>query len=283
LMAVPTHLHMERTLDWVPASLSVVGWGLIALLGLGMAAAFRRGEHRIALGLAWFVATWFPISGLIPLNAPMAEHWLYVPMAGLLWALFEALHRATPQPGQRMAVGILAAVATVVFIGMSLERNRDWRDNETLFRATLRENPRSLRVHYNLAVTFESQVDKPIAAIRHFERVVELYDEQKERAGNPALLWPEELDAHLSLGDLYLEAGRINMAVQHFAAAARGAGDPAFAAITATASYGLGRCMLEMGDSISAVQQFQQALRIRPELGPSVRNLLAGRLPGVYS
>jgi len=283
LMAVPTHLHMERTLDFVPASLSVVGWALIGVLVAAITVAIRRGEHRIALGLAWFVATWFPISGLIPLNAPMAEHWLYVPMAGLLWALFEALHKATPQPGQRVAVGVLAAVATVIFIGMSLERNRDWRDNETLFRATLRENPRSLRVHYNLAVTYESQLDEPAGAIRHFERVIELYDEQKQREGNPALLWPEELDAHLSLGNLYLEAGRVNLAGQHFTAAARGAGDPAFAAITATAMYGLGRCMLEMGDSVSAVQQFQQALRVRPELGASVRALLAGRLPGVYS
>mgnify|MGYP002619681193 CR=1 FL=1 len=283
LMVVPTHLHMERTLDWVPASLSVVGWALIGALAIGIAMAIRKGEHRIALGLAWFVATWFPISGLIPLNAPMAEHWLYVPMTGLLWALFEALHKATPQPGQRALVGVLALVATVVFIGMTLERNRDWADNETLFRATLRENPRSLRVHYNLAVTYETQLNEPTAAIRHFERVIELYAEQKERAGNPALLWPEELEAHLSLGNLYLELGRVNEAGRNFSAAARGAGDPQFAPITATAAFGLARCMVETGDPMGALQQIQQALRIRPDLAPAVRRLLAGRLPAVYS
>jgi hypothetical protein len=283
LMIVPTHLHMERTLDWVPASLGVVGWVLLGTLVLGIVAGVRRGEYRIALGLAWFAATWFPISGLIPLNAPMAEHWLYVPMAGLLWAVFEALHRATPEPGQRALVGVLAAAATVVFIGMTLERNRDWADNETLFRATLRENPRSLRVHYNLAITYETQLNEPQAAIRHFERVVELYAEQKERAGNLSLLWPEELDSHLSLGNLYLEQGRINEAGRHFTAAARGAGDPQFAAITATAAFGLARCMVETGNPVGAVQQIQQALRIRPDLGPSVRRTLAGRLPGLYS
>lgn len=283
LMVVPTHLHMERTLEWVPASIGFVGWGLIAGLAVGIGVALQRGAHRVALGLAWFVATWLPISGLIPLNAPMAEHWMYVPMAGLLWALFEAVHRATPQQGQRTALAMLAVIGAVIYTGMSLERNRDWRDNETLFRATLRENPRSLRVHYNLAVTYESELNRPEAAIRHFERVIELYAMQKQAQGNMALLWPEELEAHLSLGDLYLEQGRLGDAFRNFTAATRGAGDPQFVLITATAAYGLGRCLVESGDTIAAAQQFQQALQVRPELAPGVRAALAGRVLGLLS
>jgi hypothetical protein len=46
--------------------------------------AWRSGHKRITAGYCWFIAAWLPISGIFPLNAPLAEHWMYVPMAGIL-------------------------------------------------------------------------------------------------------------------------------------------------------------------------------------------------------
>ncbi|MBI3119017.1 MAG: hypothetical protein HYZ00_10050, partial [Candidatus Hydrogenedentes bacterium] len=86
---LPTRLHMEQTLAGVPTWTSAVGWAGLLLILAGLVGARRAGHHRIALGLAWFLAAWLPISGIFPLNAPMAEHWMYVPMAGFWWALCE--------------------------------------------------------------------------------------------------------------------------------------------------------------------------------------------------
>src|SRR5690606_15285962 len=76
----PTQLHMERSLDGYGWLHSIAGFILLAGVFAGLAAAVLRKRHVIAFGLAWFIAAWLPISGVFPLNAPMAEHWMYVPL-----------------------------------------------------------------------------------------------------------------------------------------------------------------------------------------------------------
>lgn len=48
-----------------------------------------------------------------------------------------------------------ATLLALVFLFSTVHRNRDWRDNESIFRATLAENPDTLRVHTNLATTYD--------------------------------------------------------------------------------------------------------------------------------
>ena len=86
LLFWPTHLHMERTLDGVPGWMAGVGALLLLLTFVCVGIAWGKKQYRIAAGLIWFIAAWAPISGIFPLNAPMAEHWMYVPMAGFCWA-----------------------------------------------------------------------------------------------------------------------------------------------------------------------------------------------------
>ncbi|MCX5758730.1 MAG: hypothetical protein NTU83_09555, partial [Candidatus Hydrogenedentes bacterium] len=66
LIFVPTGLHMERSLADTPVYAAPIG----ALLLLGMLAGFAltlwQGRRVAALGIGWFLVSWFPISGLIP-------------------------------------------------------------------------------------------------------------------------------------------------------------------------------------------------------------------------
>ena len=271
LLFIPSGLHMERTLAGVPAWVAAVGWLLLAGLVAAFAASAWRGQRRAAMGVGWFLVTWFPISGLIPLNAPMAEHWMYVPMAGFFWALAEwAWVLIEPR---RTCWPAFAAVycMCVAFIAVTIDRNDDWRDNEAIYRATLAKNPQSLRVHYNLAVTYGDIVGNLSGARRHYEAVLALYKNQREAlasAGMGQATWTEELETHLSLGDIFFEQQRYDMAGRHYEAALRSAGArEEFRPLAAMAAAGMGRCCLAFGDTAQAAEYFKRASHARPDAG----------------
>jgi len=279
LLFVPTGLHMERTLDGVGVGTTLAGAILlIAAIGLLVAAIVTK-RHRVAMGLAWFLAGWVPVSGLFPLNAPMAEHWMYVPMAGLIWALLELVNEVASRPWAKRAAAVAVYAACLWFGGLTIMRNADWRDNETLFRSTLDRNPRSIRVHYNLAVTYEDILKNLPGARRHYESVIQLYKEKKAASGGTETFWDDEIEAHLSLGRIYSQERNYPTAAEHFAAVLRINPDERNKSLIGMAALGMGKCYLAAGDLQRATDMFKKAMTIQPELRDEISRLLRGGNP----
>ncbi len=275
---LPTNLHMEQTLADVP------GW--TARLGLLLLAAcigaaywgYRSGNRRITLALVWFLAAWLPISGIFPLNAPMAEHWMYVPMAGFWWAVMELLVLASQRLNLRTAPVAVAAVLGLLFLNQTIARNGDWRDNETIFRATLAENPDTLRVHSNLAVTYDFLQGNYPGAARHYEAAIALYEKQKER---PEILLPDEIPLRLSLAEMLLRQENYSDALPWFGSLMPLTQQENMKGDGAKAAFGLGQCYLGLGNYTQATQLMQQAITMDPTLAGAYRDLMRGApLPG---
>ncbi len=279
LLFVPTGLHMERTLANTPTYFAFIGWALI-LIALGLLCeSLIHKRTRIAAALLWFLITWFPISGLIPLNAPMAEHWLYVPMAGFMWALFEYLNMALKRWPAQFCAGALVFATCLFFMIATVARNNDWRDNETLFRATLAKNPESSRVHFNLAVTYEDILDNNSGAKRHFQEVLKLYEDKKQAAATESersRVTDEELESRLSLGRIYLEQQNYSVAAQHFQIVLSIIPTEQHRRYIGTAALGLGKCYVAIGNFEEANKLFQQALAIQPEMQAEIETILRG-------
>lgn len=282
VLFMPTGLHMEQTLADTPTWTALIGVSLLALCVAFTLAAFLAGRRRETLGMAWFLAAWLPISGIFPLNAPMAEHWMYVPMAGLWWALAEILFRETTVPTVRRCATAVVYALCLFFLVLSIQRNREWRDNETLFLATLRENPASIRVHYNLAVTYEDLQGNLPGARRHYEAILRLHEEQKRLrtgGGEASILLEEEIDAHLSLGRVLMRMGDYAGARNHFALVAPLARQEKYRAEAASAAMGLGEALLALGALPEAYAAMSQAAAINPALAPEINAVLAGAPP----
>ncbi|HOD48907.1 MAG TPA: tetratricopeptide repeat protein [Candidatus Hydrogenedentes bacterium] len=275
LIFVPTGLHMERSLAGAPAWLGLVGLLILLAIVAVSIGAVVRGHSRIAAAGAWFLITWFPISGIIPLNAPMAEHWLYVPLAGALWMLLEIAgltFSAKPMPYVCYTAVYLCCL---VLIALTVERNSDWRTNETLYVATLKDNPTSIRVHYNLAATYQDLLDNPAGARRHFERVIQLYQEKKDAEGlDKSIFWDDELDAHLSLGDILMEI-RPDQAMEHYARVLSVSPEGERKGLVGMAAFGMGRCSLRLGQFEQAEQFFKKAIVLIPELKTEADRMLS--------
>lgn len=274
LLFWPADLHMERTLDGVPGWLGPLGWILLVGLVLGVLAAMAQRKYRIAAGIMWFLAAWVPISGIFPLNAPMAEHWMYVPMAGFWWAVCEGVVLALDRPGLRWLPPVLAAAASLLLMLGTVERNRDWHDNERLFVSTLEKNPNSVRVHYNLAVTYEDLLHNYAGARRHYETILRLQGQEGDVTPVQPVRVPEA-ELRLALGRVLEQMGDpTSAAVQYQKMLTTRSGDQA---MNLEAAISFGRCFLMMGDWPGATQVFAQVVQKAPEAaGPPVKQLIAG-------
>lgn len=207
---------------------------------------------------------------------------MYVPMAGFLWMLLELLD--DPFPGwrsTRVSTGAQWAVAGIVIAWgaalsfISIERNLDWRSNRAIYEATIRENANTSRVHYNLAVTHEDLADNPVGAARHYEAVLAIHAERKEQSGEEStLLYDEELQSHLSLGEIYLDEDDYRQAAEHFQIVASIAPNDANRVNVGLALKGLGECALRLGNRNQAKQIFDQAVKVLPELETEIARLV---------
>lgn len=161
LMVWPAGLMMERTvLETGERALFSAPWaGRYAWLtwaGLGAAALLvwscwgpREGRTVRRMGFAWFLCGFLPVSNLFPLNAEVAEHWIYMPSAGLL--LWGAGWVVTLPARWMVPAAAGACVAALVLGTRTRERASDWRDAETFYKATLRDAGFSPRIQLNLA------------------------------------------------------------------------------------------------------------------------------------
>src|SRR5436190_13584036 len=168
LMVFPSNLHMERSVsDPVPVGnregwrssirleyLSLAGAAVLAAFAFG---AFRKGAGRNAriFGASWFLLAYLPISNLFPLNASVAEHWLYLPSVGFLIFLAGVIFEL-PARFRRGAFA-LACLAVLALSARSVVRSSDWIDPETFYQRTFLAGGSSCRVGVNLAMLYSKR------------------------------------------------------------------------------------------------------------------------------
>lgn len=163
---------------WTPAAflglLSLVIIALISVLG------WRRAP-LIVIGILWSALAWFPVSNLlVPTGILLAERTLYLPTIGVALALGATID-AVAETWKRRILVVCCAVAVLLGVLRSNSRQAVWRDNATLFRQTVRDQPRAYRSHALLA-TVHGAEGRPEEAIESYRRAVALY------GGDPWLL-----------------------------------------------------------------------------------------------
>jgi protein O-mannosyl-transferase len=92
--------------------------------------------------------TYIPVSGVFPLNASIAEHWLYLPTGFLFLAAALAISRW--RIPSRALLAVLAL--WLVFLGTrTCLRTFDWKDQRTFLERTMAAGGNSTRMLINLA------------------------------------------------------------------------------------------------------------------------------------
>jgi hypothetical protein len=174
LLVAPVNLHMDRDVESHPWGLSeaslnatslreletLAGVVLFGALLLWLFSARKREPAVFAL-LLFAAISYLPLSGLFPLNATMAEHWIYVPSAFLLLAgtlqLSVLLHS-----DRARSIVLAIAMGWIVFLGVrSFYRARDWKDERTFFQSTIAAGGDSARMLINLGTLEMNEGSEP--------------------------------------------------------------------------------------------------------------------------
>jgi protein O-mannosyl-transferase len=183
LMLLPMNLHMERSVfdsgafrgnaDWRKAVdaeyLSILGLLVFAGLVFGSVKKGRAQAVRV-FGASWFIAAYLPISNLIPLNATVAEHWLYLPSVGFLIFLFGCAFELPSR--YRHVMASLAMAAAIGLSARSFFRSGDWANEEIFYERTFAAGGVSARVAVNLGQVYANRRDY-FEAEKIFRRVLE--------------------------------------------------------------------------------------------------------------
>jgi tetratricopeptide (TPR) repeat protein len=192
LFVLPLSLHMERDVETHPtglndASLTAAAWRelqtlagllLIALLIVWLVRS-RKTKPAIFVCLLLTIITYLPVSGIFPLNATAAEHWIYIPAAFLLLAGASAVTDWLPRRsfGLRAAAAGVLAIWAVFLAGRTFVRTFDWKDQRTFLERTIAAGGNSARMLINLGglELSEGRLDE---AKRHLEEALKKEPDQ---------------------------------------------------------------------------------------------------------
>ncbi len=204
LIFLPFSLHMERDTELVRSFSS--GWvlGFLGLLGslggLGWFEYLKRKTYFILFGMGWFFVMIAPVSGIVPINGILYEHWLYTPLIGIVITI---VGLGAFLPVKRISSQIFIwglGSLVVVYICLTWYQNYLWADPVRFYEYTL-QYANSPRLHNNLAMSY-ADVGKFDKAIPEYQKAIGLAD-----------VYPQ---THHNLANSYGSVGKYDLAEQEY-------------------------------------------------------------------
>jgi Flp pilus assembly protein TadD len=238
--------------------------GAVAL-GIGLWLE-RAGSRAPLAAYLLLLGSLFPVLGFVNVYpfrySYVADHFQYLasigPMVLAAAALTMMMDRWSSPAARRLAVASLVAGLGA----LTWQQSANYRDAETLWRATIAVNPGSWMAHHNLGRLLSRAPDGLPAAIAQYEETLRLK--------------PDHGRAHYALGVALQRVGRNTEAVPHFEAALRL--EPGNNLIVANASYLLGvELMRTPARAGEAAALFAEAARRKPDVAET-RNALGEAL-----
>jgi len=222
LLFVPYPLNWDYSFHQIPVAnwMEVLPWiGICIYAALLIYAMLNFKKHSIlSFAILFFFISSSPTNNLFFLNgATIGERFLFVPSFGfalgmifLCVTLFK-IQSSTFNGTSKKAMMALIAGCSLLFIGLSLNRTADWKNNTSLFEKGVERAPNSSRAHYSLATTylntgetvFDGNEKKEYLrkAIVHFSKSLEIYPQNKLSYYNSGLCYTMLGDTNMAINN----------------------------------------------------------------------------------
>ncbi len=224
----------------------------ILVLGLWLYRRSDAGWRIVSFFILWFFVTLLPTT-IIPLEAMLQENRGY--LSGVSFAIIVGIGLGkgmgedvaagfSLRPKSRVRGAICIAVTCiliVIFSIMTIQRNRVWKDELTLWTDAAIKYPMSARAHFALGNFYKRNGDIAIA-IESYRKVLDLD--------------PDYYEAHNNLGVLYFKEGAIDLAIEEFKRAL------SIMPAHLNARMGLGKALMKKGETEMAKKEFEAAVTL---------------------
>ena len=193
--------------------------------------------------LFWALAFLLPQSGIVPINAFVSDHFIYLSSISFFLLISILMFKYL-----KKTVFILAVAGLAIFYGsLTATRNFDWKDPLVFYKKLVQLSPDSFQGHNNLGLQYEYR--------KLYGQAIEEY--KKALAASPNLL-----EAHSNLANLYFKMDKFDEAKKEYGIIEKIA--PASKAGEIQNNIG---CVLEAeGKFDEALKRYKAALKIDPSL-----------------
>ena len=249
LLVYPRTLNADYSYNAFPitsrlADLPSLAAVLFLVLLIALLLRLAQAHRVLAFGGLWFFLTLLPVTHIIPHHELMAEHYLYIPSFGIFLAVGSALEETLlrKQASPRVLYPLMILVALLLSL-RTMVRNRDWKDDLTLWKKTVETAPMAARARANLGKAYLRR-DMDTLGERELEEAVRIK--------------PDVATYHDDLGLAYLRLGRLAEAERELTEALRQDGRLVSANVNLAFTY------INQGRKPEAVPPLVRALELRP-------------------
>ncbi|MFH2138866.1 MAG: tetratricopeptide repeat protein [Candidatus Omnitrophota bacterium] len=282
---LPVDLHLERTIEIQRTVFSFSFFISIILMSIICLISVKAYKHsRTAFfGICWFFLALLPVSNaILPINAKIADHWLYLPSIGLCLGIslaFSALRkRASGKIYLKMLVNIFFIFIIFFLSLLTIRQNTFWKNDLSLYQRILTFNKDNDKAKINLGLVYLSsgQFKK---AQDHFESAIKtnpanyvaykclgnVYTQKNQLSQaleyykKSIELYPEYSGAHLNMGVIYYRQQKYDEALTALELAIR------YNPYNNIAYHNLGIVYKEIGKPEEALSAFQQSYALNPD------------------
>lgn len=158
-------------------------------------------QPTLFLGLAWFFAALMPYTGLIPLNSMFLEHWIYIPVIGLI-ILVVGLYEFLKKKNAARYFSIALIPVLLLFVYRTNARNKEWANIEKFYLNELKYSQDAIRIYNNLGMYYadKKQFSK---AISYYKKAIQKWDNFPQPHHNIANIYLDMNRPEDALNELY--------------------------------------------------------------------------------
>jgi len=159
LLLWPVGLHMERSDFLFDRPQYFFDHRVIfALLLLTIVTAIvwsgRKRHKEVFFGFGWFLLSLTPFLNIIPINAFIAEHWLYFPSIGFFLLASSLIISFFRFDSIKLCTASFIIVVLAMLGTLTIGQNYIWRSPVAFYKYTLKFSPKSTRLRINLGTEY---------------------------------------------------------------------------------------------------------------------------------
>jgi len=292
LLFAPLAIHMEKSIPFAKTFFEpIISISLLILGAIGVFLFWIRRYSKLCLfGFIWFFLCLLPMANIIPINATLADHWLYLPGIGFFLAIIGGwddlvIRRLNLRAIRGLSITFYGLII-IPFSALTMKQNTVWKDPVKFYQWTLKYSPDSFRPHNELGVIYLNQ-NQYKEAIIEFQKAVSInpnFDQAYDNLGialdkngqlqeaipqyKKALsLNPNNAKTYNNLANTYNKLNQFDAAIETYEKALRL--NPGFKAVY----NNLGVIYYKKGMLKEAAKQWKKALEIDPHFEVAANNL----------